>query len=129
MKKLVLSSLGDYTLIARVKDDGTVHEYVVAWCYNSEKDYWCQGYYFKDLSEAMFFMENRKMTKEQKRARMVLMMHEYLRNEVNDEDAYMTWINTVPDEPCSEDFEFIACDDDEWKHCNELFSNLLKELE
>ena len=129
MKNLVLSKLGDYTLIARVREDNTVYEYVVAWCYNEETDSWAQGHYFRELSDAVFYMENKKMTKEQKRAKLVKMMHEYIRLEVDDEYAYMNWINLVPDEPKEEDFNDLAEDKNDWIDCVKLFGKLLKEFE
>lgn len=126
MKNLVLSSLKDYTLIARVREDNTVYEYVVAYCYDSKTDSWQQGHYFSDLRKAVSFMELKKLSKESKRAKLIELMHEYLQYEVDDEEAYMSWINLVPDEPNSEDFEFIANDIDEWKDCVRLFGSLVK---
>lgn len=40
---------------------------------------------------------------------------------MNDENAYMEWIVTVPDEPTREDFEDIAQDD-------KFFNEVLKEF-
>ena len=37
-------------------------------------------------------------------------MHEIIRC-MNNEEAYMEWINTVPDEPSDDDFQSIAEDD------------------
>ena len=57
MRNVVLSKKGDYTLIARMKEDMTVYEYVVAFWYDPEKDQWAQGHYFSDeLTKAMDFM-------------------------------------------------------------------------
>lgn len=55
-------------------------------------------------------------------------MHEYVRN-INDERAYMRWINIVPDEPMEDDFEFIAEDKELWTDTCELFADLVKRYE
>lgn len=57
MKNLVLKIDGEYALIARVREDGTVHEYVVAWCYKKETDSWGQGHYFSDIVEAVCYFD------------------------------------------------------------------------
>ena len=67
----------------------------------------------------------KKMTKQEMRELMLVTMHEYLRTEVSDEDAYMSWINIVPDEPTVEDFKELAEDDEDWKDCVQLFGRLL----
>lgn len=45
MKNVVLEKYEeiDYVLIARVKDNGEVHEYVAAWCYNESDKTWGTG--------------------------------------------------------------------------------------
>ena len=57
MKNLVLKTKGDYTLVARVRDNFTVYEYVVAWCYDEKSDSWCQGHYFSDIEEAVRYFK------------------------------------------------------------------------
>lgn len=52
-------------------------------------------------------------------------MHELMRN-ANDEEIYMAWIYTVPDEPEDEDFEYIAMDDQEYNDCFDTFIDLIK---
>lgn len=71
----------------------------------------------------------KKMTKQEMRELLLGTMHEYLRLHVSDEEAYMSWILVVPDEPRKEDIEYIAEDNDEWKHCVELFHKILEEYE
>ena len=129
MKNLVLRKMGEYTLIARVKEDNTVHEYVVAWCYDSESDSWCQGHYFSYLEDATYYMENKTMTQFGKRQRLLQLMHDYIKDEVDDEEAYESWINIVPDEPSQGDFLDIACDEDLWKHCAKKFGRLVRMYE
>lgn len=124
MRNLILKDNGDYTLIARVKEDDTVHEYVVAWNFQADGT-WGQGHYFSELSDAMMFMET-KMSKQEKRAKMLKEMHEYLRTKVDDEEAYMCWIDLVPDEPDDEDFKEIAEDTSQWKACCIMFKALVK---
>lgn len=129
MKNLQLGHIDDYTLLARVKEDNTVHEYIVAWCYDKQKDCWAQGHYFENLQDAMTYMVNKKLSKVGKRALILELMHEYIRTEISDENAYMTWINIVPDEPTKDDFDFISNDEDEWRQCAKMFGNLVKFLE
>ena len=58
MTNLVLKNdvESDCTLLARVKDDGTVYEYVVAWNFQADGT-WSQGHYFSDLTEAVIYMD------------------------------------------------------------------------
>ena len=44
------------------------------------------------------------------RVELLTKLHSIMMN-MNDEEAYMSWIMTVPDEPTREDFEDIAKDD------------------
>lgn len=57
MKNLVMKTVGDYTLVARVRENFTVHEYVVAWCYDKESDSWGQGHYFSDIEDAIKYFK------------------------------------------------------------------------
>lgn len=57
MKSMVMKKDGDYTLVARVNEDGTIHEYVVAWCYDECDDTWAQGHYFSDIVDAVCYMD------------------------------------------------------------------------
>ncbi len=51
-------------------------------------------------------------------------MHNYIINEIDDEDAYYVWIeNGVPDEPTEEDFEYIA--ENDWISIVEFFGRLV----
>ena len=52
-------------------------------------------------------------------------MHEIMRN-ANDEEIYMTWIYTMPDEPLEEDFLDIASDDEMYNECFDAFVDLIK---
>lgn len=54
------------------------------------------------------------------RADQIQAMHEVIR-QCNDENIYMAWILTVPDEPSREDFEDIAEDPEEYNHVIDLF--------
>ena len=68
----------------------------------------------------------KKMSKVvEKRKLMLEMMHEYLINEVSDENAFFTWIIHVPDEATEDDFIELAEDDADWKECVKLFGRLL----
>lgn len=61
MKNVVLEKYEeiDYVLIARVKDNGEVHEYVAAWHYNESDKTWGQGHYFSDLSSAVDYINQK----------------------------------------------------------------------
>ena len=52
-----MKTVGDYTLVARVRENFTVHEYVVAWCYDKESDSWGQGHYFSDIEDAIKYFK------------------------------------------------------------------------
>lgn len=43
---------------------------------------------------------------------------------MNNEEAYFAWINTMPDEPQEDDFEFIAGDEEELKECVQAFKRI-----
>lgn len=63
MKNIILTDVNKdgYTMLARVKEDGTVHEYVVAYGYVSEEIGWASGNYFgKNLSGAYKFYQLRE---------------------------------------------------------------------
>lgn len=53
-------------------------------------------------------------------------MHNMMLN-ISDEDYYMTWICTIPDEPSEYDFEDIAEDVDMYNEVEELFKRLIVE--
>lgn len=46
---------------------------------------------------------------------------------LNDEDAYMQWVELVPDEPDAEDFSFIASGDVEFEDAIQWYKTLTKE--
>ena len=52
-------------------------------------------------------------------------MNAYIIN-LGDEEIWMEWIMVgVPDEPCEEDYQFIAEDDKSWIDICELFGQLI----
>ena len=55
----------------------------------------------------------------------VKMMHQIMLS-MNNEDAYMSWIYTMPDQPTEEDFEYFADDDDEYNDLRETFDRIFK---
>ena len=127
MKNVILMSKGEYTLIARTREeDFTVYEYVVTWNYDKDTDSWGQGHYFFDLTEAINVFEGKTSTVHEKRMKMLMEMHKYIRDEVEDEKAYESWIRLMPDKPCKEDFVNIACDEELWRHCAKKFGRLVK---
>lgn len=65
------------------------------------------------------------MNRQEMRELILRTMHEYIKTEVSDENAYMSWILIVPDEPTEEDFQSLAEDDEDWKDCVKLFGKLL----
>ena len=64
-----------------------------------------------------------------KRVEILKGMHEYVLGHISDEEAYMSWICIVPDEPDDTDFRSIAEDDELWKYSCRLFGRLLKRYE
>lgn len=58
MKNIVLNAWKsiDYTLIARVNDNGEVHEFVAAYAYDETDGTWCQGHYFEKMNDAMAYI-------------------------------------------------------------------------
>lgn len=58
------------------------------------------------------------------RIRKLKAMHEMVLN-IDDENYYMTWIYTVPDEPTEEDFIDIAEDIETYNETEELFKRLI----
>lgn len=64
-----------------------------------------------------------------KRVGLLKGMHEYVLGHISDEEAYMTWILLVPDEPDEEDFQNIAEDDELWEESCELFSRVVRSYE
>lgn len=51
-------------------------------------------------------------------------MH-YLITCMNNENAYLRWIYTVPDQPCETDFVDIAEDDEVFGECVDRFMSLM----
>ena len=73
-----------YTLLAILNSacKGEVIEYVVAWCYNKEEDYWCQGHYYKNLTDAMDFMYSEEVIN------MIMGCMKYLDSELPEETNF-----------------------------------------
>lgn len=59
MKNILLKKYPsiDYALIARVREDETVKEFVATWGYDDETKSWSQGHYFLHLNEAMDYID------------------------------------------------------------------------
>ena len=61
----------------------------------------------------------------QARMEQLQAMHTLMRN-ANDEQIYMIWIvDGVPDEPSTEDFEYIAMSDNLYNECFDLLLKLI----
>lgn len=58
------------------------------------------------------------------RIRKLKAMHEMILN-IDDENYYMTWIYTVPDEPSDNDFEDIAENIEMYNEVEALFKRLI----
>jgi len=54
----------------------------------------------------------------------VKLMHETMLS-MNNENAYLSWIYEMPDEPCEEDFEWFAEDEDRYIELYLYFIRLL----
>ena len=59
MKNKKLFTVGDYTVITREREDGSIYEFVVAWLYHEDIDEWQQGHYFKTFTSALEWIINR----------------------------------------------------------------------
>ena len=71
----------------------------------------------------------KKYNQKQARVEILKAMHQYMMN-VNDEDAYFSWIAVaVPDEPSEEDYESIAEDESEWEDIVKYFATLIKDYD
>lgn len=60
------------------------------------------------------------------RTKLLKTLHEIIMN-MNDENAYMTWIYIVPDGATEEDFIDMACDDKFFEEVLDLFVKLFSE--
>lgn len=58
------------------------------------------------------------------RIRKLKSWHEKLLN-CDNEYAYLSWINIVPDEPCQDDFEVIAESDENFHEVEALYHRLI----
>ena len=56
-------------------------------------------------------------------------MNDYICNELGDEEAWMRWINIVPDQCTEEDLEYIASDKMLWVDACLLFGDLVNGYE
>lgn len=59
------------------------------------------------------------------RLRNVMLMHQTM-IDMNNKDAYMSWIYRMPDEPTFEDFNDFASDEEEYMELYLYFAKLLK---
>ena len=59
MKNKKLFTVGDYTVITREREDGSIYEFVVAWLYHEDIDEWQQGHYFTTFTSALEWIINR----------------------------------------------------------------------
>ena len=61
---------------------------------------------------------------------MLGVMHEYVRLEIDDEEAYDNWsMFAVPDEPDEDDLEHIAGEDSLWAECARVFGKIVTAYE
>lgn len=59
------------------------------------------------------------------RVKLLKQMNAYIIN-LGDEEIWMEWIMVgVPDEPCEEDYQYIAENDKDWIDICELFGQLI----
>ena len=65
-----------------------------------------------------------KSKKNQDRVETVKAMHKIVCR-LNNENAYFSWINIVPDEPEEDDFEFIGNDDELFESAVISFKNIM----
>ena len=59
-----------------------------------------------------------------KRIALLKAQHEIIKY-MNNEEAYMEWINIVPDCPTEDDFEFIAEDEELFADAMECFKDIM----
>ena len=79
-----------------------------------------------EIIEMMKSMEGPKSSFVDSRTKLLKTLHNIMIN-MNDENAYMTWIYIVPDEPTEEDFVSIACNDKDFEEVLDLFISLFTE--
>lgn len=89
--EVILASCGQETLLAAIKEDGTVGQYIVGWDYDPTKPdgrRWDNGTYFpKDmLSSAVDFLYNRKITYDRMAELATLFKDELMEN--SEENTY-----------------------------------------
>ena len=62
MNNLKLQTIDQYTIVARIREDGTIKEFVAAYGYDDTTGTWGQGNYFTKLEYAVDFARNHKIT-------------------------------------------------------------------
>jgi len=80
----------------------------------------------EEIREMMKSMEGPKSSFVNSRTKLLKTLHNIMIN-MNDENAYMTWIYIVPDEPTEDDFIDIACNDKDFEDVLNLFIRLFSE--
>lgn len=58
------------------------------------------------------------------RAKLLKLMDRWLRDNINDEELFMSWLYVMPDEATEDDFIDIAGDDEAFNDCTRVFATL-----
>ena len=148
MKLIKLAENGNKTFFLRL-NDGMPIEAVEVTYEDDNKLHWWHGHYGRPakFSTTEQYMESlaamasdfvktdeEKRAEDEKEARQemakridwVRLAHETMKS-MNNEEAYYSWIYTVPDEPWMDDFEDIAEDISEFEHVKKRFYDLYEE--
>lgn len=60
-----------------------------------------------------------------KRAKLLKKMDSWLRKNISDEEIFMLWLYSMPDEASNEDYKSIADDDENYFECMEAFAKIV----
>lgn len=118
----------NFHIIAQVDNDAILHrisdgQYILARNFNQDSYTWDAGIYFGNTLDGLA----RCITKAQygsEKVRDIKLMHEVMIS-MNNEDAYLSWINFMPDCPSEEDFEDIA--NENYMEAMHVFCSILEE--
>ena len=66
-----------------------------------------------------------KKERNMKRTKLLKKMDSWLRENISDEEIFMLWLYSMPDEASDEDYKSIADDDERYFECMEAFAKIV----
>ena len=66
-----------------------------------------------------------KKERNMKRTKLLKKMDSWLRENISDEEIFMLWLYSMPDEANDEDYKSIADDDERYFECMEAFAKIV----